>query len=172
MTKFKLNAKPTMHCDEKGISVNVNLSAEYLQWMMENVDPRWIAGALLKNDEVRDTIINVLLDKEYLELSTGKSFDERFREQLLDKAAKANYKALAHRLQLAIETAEKYTRVYWDWYHDAKPMHRFGDGSKPDVSGPEFFSHNEKPEHGWPSVRKDIEEKVLAVVEKQINAEN
>lgn len=161
MKEFNLYNKPTVHCDESGISVNVNLSVEYLDWMMENVDPHWIANSLLQHEEVRNIIIDVLLGKDHLEISTGKSFDEQFREELLDKAAKANYKALAHRLQHAIETAEKYMRTYWDWYHDAKPISGFG---KPNVNGPEFFSHSEKPEHGWPDVRKDIEDKVLAVV--------
>lgn len=152
--------------DSLKVSINVDITNKFLDWLCENAKPEWIAGRLLAHEPTRKCIIEVMKGADYFQVSPGDTLDDKLRREFLDAvdgASRADRKQLMKKVADALEVCEKYQRAYWDAYHldDSNPDIR-EECFRNRVKSPEFYQHLEDPAHDWPSIRKELEEKVLA----------
>lgn len=140
-------------------TIEVDVTQSVLAWLCEKADPSWVAGQLLNNDSTRAEIFRRLTNQDY----NGSGTTRKMREEFLEKVERAHIASMAHELKHALEVCEKYQRAYWDFFHlKDSSEHVRADCQTRRMKGPEFFEHSEDPAHDWPSVREEIEKKVLA----------
>lgn len=105
--KFRPEAKIVENGD--GITISVDVTEKSLRWICENVDPETVAWYLLQNAATREKIVHILLGSpgHAMVISTGESFDQNFREQLLAAAGRKNHRMMMDHLRWAVVNAER-----------------------------------------------------------------